>query len=152
MKLAVALMRRADAQRRIEQIKGRLLRNARVQEGDEPAEDLGELQVEFRQIAGELVELIQRINRTNMAAGLNESMTIADALALRDVLRMRQGAYAELAVAAVINQTRHSRSEVRFVSAVNVADIQAQADTMAREARQLDERIQEANWLVDLAG
>lgn len=38
MKLAEALMLRADYQRRIGHLKQRLLRNAKVQEGDEPGE------------------------------------------------------------------------------------------------------------------
>ena len=39
MKLAEALLLRADLQKRIEQIESRLLRNAKVQEGETPAED-----------------------------------------------------------------------------------------------------------------
>jgi hypothetical protein len=39
MKLAEALLRRADCQKCLEQLKARLLRNAKVQEGDDPAED-----------------------------------------------------------------------------------------------------------------
>ena len=39
MKLAEALILRADCQRHIEQLKQRLLRNVKVQEGDKPSED-----------------------------------------------------------------------------------------------------------------
>jgi len=39
MKLAEALMLRADIQKRIDQLKQRLLRNVKVQEGDRPAEN-----------------------------------------------------------------------------------------------------------------
>ena len=43
MKLAEALALRADLQRRLEQLKQRLIKNARVQEGDTPEEDSVEL-------------------------------------------------------------------------------------------------------------
>ncbi len=39
MKLAEALALRGDILKRLEQIRARLLRNAKVQDGDSPAED-----------------------------------------------------------------------------------------------------------------
>ena len=47
MKIAEALALRADLQRRLEQLKQRLFNNARVQEGDQPAEPPDQLQAEF---------------------------------------------------------------------------------------------------------
>ena len=52
MKLAEALILRADSNRRVEQLKQRLLRNAKVQEGNQPAEDPQELIVELERVAG----------------------------------------------------------------------------------------------------
>ena len=65
MKIAEALALRADLQKRLEQLKQRLVKNARIQEGDTPAEDPVELQSELEKSAQELTVLIQRINRTN---------------------------------------------------------------------------------------
>ena len=39
MKLAEALILRADSQKRFEQLKQRVVRSAKVQEGDEPPEN-----------------------------------------------------------------------------------------------------------------
>ena len=149
MKVAEALALRADLQRRLEQLKQRLLKNARVQEGDQPAEAPDELQEEFESCARELISLIQRINRTNASSRL-DSGTLADALAQRDVLKLRVAAYRELAAAASTTQARTTRSEVKFVSTVSVAATQRKADDLAKELRQLDTRIQEADWKTDL--
>jgi hypothetical protein len=46
MKVAEALALRADLQRRLEQLKQRLVKNARVQEGDQPEEAPEQLQTE----------------------------------------------------------------------------------------------------------
>jgi hypothetical protein len=46
MKIAEALALRADLQKRLEQLKQRLVKNARIQEGDKPEEDPAELQSE----------------------------------------------------------------------------------------------------------
>jgi methyl-accepting chemotaxis protein len=145
MKIAEALALRADLQKRLEQLKQRLVKNARIQEGDVPEEDPGELQSEMERSARELTLLIQRINRTNAQSRFG-SGTLSDALAERDVLKIRYNAYRELANAASTSQHRTTRSEVKFVSTVSVGAIQRKADDLAREYRELDTRIQEADW------
>lgn len=150
MRLAEALVLRADAQKRLEQLKERLLRNAKVQDGDKPGEDPAELLKEYETAAGELTSLIQRINRTNARAQFKDS-SLSDALAKRDVLTLRSNLYRDLAKAASITFSRQTVSEVRFRSTVSIAQIQKQADALAREHRELDARIQELDWQVDLA-
>ena len=149
MKVAEALVLRADCQRRLEELKQRLIRNAKVQEGERPAEDPRELLKQFEKVADQLTSLIQRINRTNATSQFGEG-SLTDALARRDVLRLRQSAYRELAQAASVVQTRVSKSEVKFKSAVDVAEVQKSADDLAKEHRELDARVQEANWRIDL--
>ncbi len=83
MKLAEALILRADCQKRIAQLKGRLLVNAKVQEGDAPAETPQELIAELGRVSNELLNLIKRINRTNSATAFAGRGTISDALANR---------------------------------------------------------------------
>jgi len=68
MKLAEALILRADCQKRLAQLKERLLRAAKVQEGDAPPEDPAALLEEVDRLTLELQQLIQRINRTNNSA------------------------------------------------------------------------------------
>jgi hypothetical protein len=150
MKLAEALIARADHQRRLEQLKQRLMQNARVQEGDEAAENPAQLLQEIERVAAQLEELIQRINRTNAATSFDGEMTVTDALASRDILRLRHEFYRGLAQAASAKQDRFSRFEVKFESTVDVGQIQQQADDLAREHRDLDTRVQELNWRTEL--
>lgn len=150
MKLAEALILRADCQKRIEQLRQRLLRNAKVQEGDRPAEEPMELKQELERVSEELTQLIKHINKTNSTTELESGVTLSDALAIRDTLKLRHGIYRELAQAAIITQDRYSKSEVKFKSTVNVAEIQKQADQLAKEHRELDAKIQGTNWLTEL--
>ena len=150
MKLAEALIARAGAKRRMEELKVRITRNAKTQEGDAVAEEPMALIAEYERTATQMLDLIQRINATNASTALDETMTIADAIARRDVLKMRQKVYSDLAAEATPTHSRYTRSEVRFVTTVAVADIQKQADTLAREGRELDARLQAANWMVDM--
>ena len=150
MKLAEALLLRADLQKRFDQLKERLLRNAKTQEGEKPAEDPVVLLEEYERTATELTHLIQKINRTNTSNELRKGETLADALAFRDILRAKHSAYTDLAESSSIKQSRYSKSEVKFVSTVVVPDIQKRADQLAKDHRELDALIQEANWLTDL--
>jgi hypothetical protein len=101
VKLAEALALRADATRRIEQLRTRIVANARFQEGEEPAEDAQALLAEAGAVLDELEDLIRRINRTNAATRIGPEDTITDALARQDVLRTRHSVVTAAADAAV---------------------------------------------------
>jgi Family of unknown function (DUF6847) len=150
MKLAEALILRADHQKRIAQLKQRIVNSAKVQEGENPAEDPRPLLNQLNETADALLKLIQEINATNAATELDQGMTVSDAIAVRDVLRARHTIYRDLAQAATVTQERMLRSEIKFKSTLGVADLQRQADEFARQHRELDARIQEVNWLTDL--
>jgi len=153
MKLAEALTARADLQRRIEQLRARITANARYQEGEEPAEDAAALLVEADAALVQLRDLIRRINATNATLELGADGTMTDALAARDVLRLRHSLLADAAAAASgANDQflRQMRSELRQISALPVAELRSRADAVAQELRELDNRIQQANWMHEL--
>lgn len=150
MKLAEALILRADCQKRMAQLKSRLQTNAKVQEGDKPAEKPHDLITELVRVSAELLNLIRRINKTNSATAFAGAGTISDALSERDVLGLQRAVYADLANTAAISHDRYSRSEVKFISTINVPEIQKRADELAKQYRELDTRIQELNWLTEL--
>lgn len=149
MKLAEALAIRADHQKRLEQIKARLIRNAKVQEGEAPAENPEALIAEYESLAAELVSLIRRINLTNASFSVADR-TMTQALAERDMLKLRQAMYRDLSQAATVTQSVSTRSEVRFKGTVTVSVMQKKADSLAGALRELDARIQEENWLIEL--
>ncbi len=149
MKLAEALMLRADAQKHVAQLRDRLNRSARIQEGEQPPENPQDLLAELEATATHLTRLIQQINHTNAVTPFQAGV-LSDALAVRDVLRLKWGAYNDLIRSAAASQTRYLRSELRFVSTVNIAELQRQVDQFAREYRELDAQIQALNWATDL--
>ncbi|MEU1683717.1 DIP1984 family protein [Micromonospora sp. NPDC005707] len=152
MKLAEALALRADAARRAEQLRARIAASARYQEGEAPAEDAAALLVEAGEVLGELEILIRRINRTN-AATVVEGATLTDALARRDVLRLRHNVVTSAADAAAGEGQRgyrQLRSELKMVPALPVAELRRQADDLGRQIREVDTLIQRTNWEVDL--
>ncbi|GID69832.1 hypothetical protein Acy02nite_77130 [Actinoplanes cyaneus] len=153
MKLAEALALRADASRRAEQLRSRVTGSARYQEGEAPAEDAAALLTEAGQVLGELESLIRRINRTNAATVVEGGGTLTDAIARRDVLRLRHSMITSAADAAAGEGQRgfrQLRSELKMIPALPVADLRRQADDLARQLREVDTLIQRTNWEADL--
>lgn len=88
MKLAEALAIRKDKQKKIEQLKSRVLNNVRIQEGDIPSENPVELMGEMDACLKDLFALIFKINKTNMNT-VSDGRTVTEMMAERDVLSMR---------------------------------------------------------------
>ena len=155
MKLAEALLLRADRNRSLEQLKQRIQVSARYQEGENPPEDASDLVAAASAVLDELEVLIRNINRTNSGTVMADGRTVTDALAERDVLRLR---YSMLKVSADAASgapqhagfIRATRSELKYLRALDVRDLRQRASDVARRARELDARVQQVNWTTDL--
>jgi hypothetical protein len=154
MKLAEALLLRADRNRSLEQLKQRIQVSARYQEGENPPEDAGDLVAAASGVLDELEVLIRSINRTNSGTPMADGRTVTDALAERDVLRLRYSMLKVSAEAASGGQQggfiRATRSELKYLRALDVKELRQQAADVARRVRELDARIQQVNWTTDL--
>lgn len=150
MKLAEALINRADAQKRIQQLRERLARSAKVQEDETPPEQPEELLAELDRTVAGLTRLVKQINKTNAVTELTSGITVTDALAERDALALKRNVLNNLIQSATATQSRFSRSEVKYFSTINIQSIQKQVDDLARQYRELDTQIQEMNWQTDL--
>lgn len=153
MKLAEALLERKSLKEQINTLKERALRDARVQEGDEPSEMPEELFMQLGILAARLEKLIVSINKTNNSAALPDSITVMEAIAKRDMLKMRYQAATDLANAATSERDtwRVTRSEVKSRPTIDIAKWRKKVDALAKEYRELDNKIQAANWTIDLS-
>jgi hypothetical protein len=155
MKLAEALLLRADRNRTYEQLRGRIQSSARYQEGERPPENAKELVSAALSVLDELETLIRSVNRTNSTTLMPDGRTVSDALAERDVLRLRYSLLTGAAEAASgasqrAGLIRATRSELKYVTSLNVKDLRNQASDIARQTRELDGKIQQVNWTADL--
>ena len=149
MKLATALSERADLQRRIAELSGRLNNNAKVQDGEKPSEDPKELLTELNKDFERLEELIARINHTNNETK-NGDVTLTDLIAKRDCLKQKIGIMRSFLNTASEKVSRYSKTEIRILSTVSVSDLQKELDGLSKELRETDETIQGLNWTTDL--
>ena len=149
MKLAQALILRSDTQKRIEQLKVRLLNNAKTQENESPSEDPKLLLKELDKLTSELFRLIYSINLTNSNAKF-DGMSLTEMIAKKDALVLKANVLREFATSASQKVDLYSNSEIKILSTVDVSALQKQVDALSKEIRELEMKLQEANWAVDL--
>lgn len=149
MKLATALSERADLQRRIAELGTRLNNNAKVQEGEKPAEDPKALLEELNRDFVRLEELMARINHTNNAT-VAEGRSLTDYIAKRDCLKQKISIMRSFLDRSSEKVARYSKTEIKIMSTVEVTDIQKEVDKLSKELRETDEKIQELNWTTEL--
>ena len=149
MKLAEALSIRKDLQTRIEQLKVRIINNVRIQEGEQPAEEPTDLMKDLDSCLKQLEELIYRINVTNMHAKSGDK-TLTQLMAERDVLTKRVQVLREVFDQASSSSERYSRSEIKYVTTIDVKAMGKQLDKLSSQLRSLDVEIQSINFATEL--
>lgn len=149
MKLAEALNLRADLQKRIANLKERLIKNAKVQEGDTPSENPHTLINELNYNIIELENIIKLINKTNSSTYVdNES--ISDIIAKRDALGLKISILRSFISESADKIERYSNKEIKILSTVNVAEKQKEIDNLSKEYRLIDTKLQGLNWTTDI--
>ena len=144
MKLAEALIERAELKKTLTSLESRMEQNVKVQEGDIPAEDIKELMKMYEELMCSLEDLIIRINKTNTKYGISEMITHRDQL--KSCIKVLRNLYDE----GVSRCDRYSRSEIKFISCINGREMQKRIDDLSKECREVDIKIQAQNWTVDL--
>lgn len=151
MKLAEALMLRADLQKKLGSLKQRITANVLVQEGNAPHEDPAKLFAEAAAVQSELETLVLAINRANHAFRIADGRTLADAIARRETLIARHALLVAAIAATHKEPDRYSMKEIKWVVTLPVAGMQKQADDLAKTIRELNVTIQAANWQAEAA-
>lgn len=152
MKLAEALILRSDTQKRYNAMLARAKAVARYQEGETPLEDANRLIETANNMLIDLEALIRRINLTNANSPIGDGQSLTAAIAARDILKYRRTLIDSVADAALGKgeSSRQIRSELRYVTDVPVSELRQRSDDLAKQLRELDTQIQQANWSVDL--
>ncbi len=150
MKIAEALLLRADMQKKLASLRNRIGRNAVVQEGDEPHEDASKLIEESFSVLKELEALVFKINQANLKNQLPDGRSLTEAIARRDTL-VAQHSLLQYSIASTQKEPdRYSMTEIKWVAMLKVGNLQKQSDDLAKKIRELNAAIQESNWRAEI--
>ncbi len=147
MKLAEALMERADLKARIAQLSDRLNSNSKVYEGEEPLEDPKKMLKDLNVMTDRYEELVWKINTANATTVAENGETLARLIARRDALMDK-----ERIIKSLIDSTKTDLYERRTkdmavkVVTVDVRSLRREADGLAKTIRETDAIIQSTNW------
>lgn len=150
MKLAEALLLRAEMQSKLQRLRERIAAAAVVQQGDKPAESAEKLLREATGILADHADLVVRINRSNIKHKLADGRTLTEAIAERDRLKQHHSLLLHAADATKREPDRYGLREVKWVVQLDAAKLHKQADDVAGKIRELNARIQESNWKANL--
>lgn len=124
------------------------------------SEDPASLQEQLDTAIDDFRVLSERINRTNNATTITfdgQSLTIMEAVALRELLLLRAKHYRATADAVVETLSGSSRyygkrtkDDIKQVAAIDIAEVRNVADRASKRVRELDIVLQQKNWTTDL--
>jgi hypothetical protein len=152
MKLAEALLLRADVQKKIASLRERIVANAIVQEGEKPHEAPAKLLAEAEGALEQLEDLVTRINATNLATKLPDGQTLTAAIAKRDTLVQRHAMLVAAIAGCRKEPDRYGMREIKWIATLDVPKLQKQVEDLSKKIRELNAAIQQTNWKADLAG
>lgn len=162
MRLAEALIERANLNKIAQDLLGRVNANLVVEEGETPDEDPVVLMSELASVQTRFGELVKAINRTNTMATITWSslgeVSIADAVVHRDFLDERVKSLRTILGNLSSNPNRRNdyrmfgeeAERVKYTRLIQPAEVRAEMDALSRARRELDTLIQSANWGTDL--
>ncbi|MBJ7881746.1 DIP1984 family protein [Gelidibacter salicanalis] len=146
MKLAEALLLRADLLKKIEQLQNRIRPVLIVSDNKLPQEDPDKLLAQLRKAIQDLEALVISINKTNNDTPIEGEGMLMEALAKRDSLKMLSEKLRTIRYAAQINNS----GEANLKTTIDIKKLQVEMDQTGRAFREIDSKIQEANWLTVL--
>ena len=146
MKLAEALLLRADLLKKIEHLQNRIRPVLIVSDDKLPQEDPDKLLAQLRKAIRDLESLIIRINKTNNETNVEGEGLLMEALAKRDSLKMLSEKLRNIRNAAQINNSGDSNLK----TTISIKKLQIEMDQTGRAFREIDSKIQEINWLTEL--
>jgi hypothetical protein len=150
MKLAEALLLRADLQKKLASLRERIAQNAVVQQGDAPHEDPAELLLQAHGVLDELEKLVFKINEANLRFKVADGRSLTEAIARRETLVAQHSLLNSAILGSKKEPDRYSMSEIKWVATMDVAKLQKQLEDLAKKIRELNVAIQEANWKAEI--
>jgi len=129
-------------------LKHRIVANSQVQEGDEPSENPNDLIAELEEVEQELLVVTGDLTYWNYETYVGHTRLI-ELITEREMWKAREISYRDFANQGQVSRDRFSRNEIKFISCIDVKDMQRKADEAAKKARALNALIQRTNILTE---
>ncbi len=151
MKLAELLNERKAVKEEIKNIKDRLSLAVTMQEGDEkPVESPDELKNTLVELYIRHGDLIIKINNANIETRI-DGKSLMQLISERDRHIAIANTLHDIAKEATPKHAVFSRNEIRYIPTIDIKMIRKEADDYSKIAREIDNKIQAANWNTEVS-
>ncbi len=86
----------------------------------------------------EYTRLVQGINRTNSNTNVKNEMKLSDMLAERDTIDTKRKVITSFIEAGTVRVDRYSKSEIKYITTMDIKGLQKESDRLAKKYRELD--------------
>ncbi|MGK7944576.1 MAG: DIP1984 family protein [Microcystaceae cyanobacterium] len=150
IKLAEALLIKAEYEERLESLRSRLMVSARVQDGSFPPEDPETLIADVQTCLNHLASISKRISITQSQTLLDSRQTVAAAIVDQEMLLKKQSIYQSIIEGGIIPSDVAQGSSIRWLITVNLAGLNRRIEEMIKDYRLLETEIQQVSWNTEL--
>jgi hypothetical protein len=150
MKLAEALIERADIKKKLQELRMQINSNLQVDEGEKAEESVKDLMKVFSELLERQTSLIARINKTNAITESSNGLTIMELIAKRDSVAQLKNQYQILAQESRPQHYGRTKDDIKVVLTFSPKEMRKEADKLAKEHREVDTLIQGLNWTTEL--
>ena len=148
MKLAEALIKRKQLKDKIKTIENNLLQEIRVPEDENIEDEVNETIIELNDTYLELEDLNKRIHKTNYET-IVDGDRLSELILNRDMTKSRHSSKNNIVIRAKTRE-RYREDDVKYKVTINVLELKQEVNQLAAKFRELDVKIQQENWKVDL--
>lgn len=149
MKLAEALMLRADLKKKYLDLMTRAQENASVYEGQTPPESVLLLLTEADNIRQELNEQIVKINAANQKTVMPDGRTLSAWITDKDSVSEHRNQLKQVVKNAAGEKRFSFGREKLCVATFSIADLQKTIDFLSSQVSYMEREIQKVNWVTD---
>lgn len=150
MKLAEALLLRADQKKKLASLRERITRNSIVQEGEVPSERVEDLLKEADAVMREHLDTVQKVNAANQTSKIADGRLLSGVLAERDALVHQHSLVTAAIQATHKDVSRYGQKEIKWLPQIDIAAMQKRADDLSKKTREINVVIQSANWQIEV--
>jgi hypothetical protein len=146
MKLSEGLIHVSDINKKITELKERLLISGKIQEGDVPTDDVTQIFTELHTLHEQLTVLTKQISKTNYSTKFDAVRSIQDALIEKEILGKEIAGLKFAIDNCQIKHDRYSQSEIKMITTFDIKKTRETNEELMKKRKELDLKIQQINW------
>lgn len=140
---------RAELRDKIDSVRIRLTKNAKVQEGTEPLENPRELIGELKQTINEYSKLLKSMNVVKNVDIQRQGKDLRETLAEREAITAEKSVLESFLQALKVDYSKFCTAEVQYINTIDIEEVEKRINELSERYNELEANFKRAAWKVD---